>query len=184
MDKDNDQALVEGFRNGDRAAFAALVSRYQQPIYNAAYRVLGNPDDAADIAQSVFLRVAEKLDGYDPRFRFFSWLYRIAINESIDLLRRNGREAPLEEDENVPGDDSANPEWQLGEAQLSRRVQEALMGMKADDRIVITLRHFSECSYREIGVILELDEKTVKSRLFEARGRLRGLLKDLQDTST
>jgi RNA polymerase sigma-70 factor (ECF subfamily) len=179
VERDLDQALVEGCRNGDRAAFAALVQRYQQPIYNAAYRVLGNADDAADIAQAVFLKVAERLEEYDPRFKFFSWLYRIAINESLNLLRRNGREEPLGEEDDIPGEDSANPEWQLGEAQLSRRVQAALMQLKEDDRVVVTLRHFSECSYREIGEILALDEKTVKSRLFEARSRLRGLLEDL-----
>jgi len=173
--------LVEGCRNGDRAAFAALVVRYQQPIYNAAYRVLGNAEDAADIAQAVFLKVAERLEEYDPRFKFFSWLYRIAINESLNLLRRNGREEPLDEEMDIPGADSANPEWQLGEAQVSRRVQGALMRMRAEDRVMIALRHFSDCSYREIGAILELDERTVKSRLYEARSRLRGLLQDLQE---
>jgi RNA polymerase sigma-70 factor, ECF subfamily len=157
------------------------VVRYQQPIYNAAYRVLGNAEDAADIAQAVFLKVAEKLEEYDPRFKFFSWLYRIAINESLNLLRRNGREEPLDEEMDIPGADSANPEWQLGEAQVSRRVQGALMRMRAEDRVMIALRHFSECSYREIAAILELDERTVKSRLYEARSRLRGLLQDLQE---
>jgi RNA polymerase sigma-70 factor (ECF subfamily) len=181
VERDHDQELVEGCRNGDRAAFAALVVRYQQPVYNAAYRVLGNAEDAADIAQAVFLKVAERLEEYDPRFKFFSWLYRIAINESLNLLRRNGREEPLDEEMDIPGADSANPEWQLGEAQVSRRVQGALMRMRAEDRVMIALRHFSECSYREIGAILELDEKTVKSRLYEARSRLRGLLQDLQE---
>jgi RNA polymerase sigma-70 factor (ECF subfamily) len=181
VDKDHDQALVEGCRNGNRAAFAMLVARYQKPVYNAAYRVLGNADDAADTAQAVFLKVAERLDDYDPQYKFFSWLYRIAVNESLNLLRRNGREDPLDDEADFPGAESANPEWQLAEVQLSRLVQGALMRMKADDRVVITLRHFSECSYREIGQILDLDEKTVKSRLFEARGRLRGMLKDLQD---
>ena len=181
MERDHDQALVEGCRNGDRAAFAALVVRYQQPIYNAAYRVLGNAEDAADIAQAVFLKVAERLEEYDPRFKFFSWLYRIAINESLNLLRRNGREEPLDEEMDIPGADSANPEWQVGEAQVSRRVQGALMRMRAEDRVMIALRHFSECSYREIAAILELDERTVKSRLYEARSRLRGLLQDLQE---
>lgn len=180
MDRDHDQALVEDFRNGNRAAFATLVARYQRPVYNAAYRVLGNPDDAADTAQAVFLKVVERLDDYDPRYKFFSWLYRIAVNESLNLLRRNGREQPLDDEMDFPGADSANPEWRLDEAQVSRRVQAALMRMKAEDRIVITLRHFSECSYREIALILELDEKTVKSRLYEARSRLRGLLTDLR----
>ena len=181
MERDHDQALLERIRQGDRAAFETLVVRYQGPIYNAAYRVLGRAEDAADIAQVVFLRIAEKLDDYDPQYKFFSWIYRIAVNESLNLLRRNGRDDPLGDDMDFPGPDSADPEWQLGEAQLARRVQAALMRMKADDRVVLTLRHFSECSYREIGVILAIDEKTVKSRLFEARGRLRGLLSDLRN---
>ena len=181
MDRDLDQVLVESCRNGDRAAFATLVTRYQQPIYNAAYRMLGNADDAADTAQAVFLKVAERLGEYDPRFKFFSWLYRIAVNESINQLRRNGREERVEEAMDFAGPASADPEWQLNEAQVSRRVQEALMRMKPNDRMVLTLRHFSECSYREMSDILELDEKTVKSRLYEARHRLRDLLKDLQD---
>jgi len=181
VERDHDQALLERIRQGDRAAFETLVVRYQGPIYNAAYRVLGRAEDAADIAQVVFLRIAEKLDDYDPQYKFFSWIYRIAVNESLNLLRRNGRDDPLGDDMDFPGPDSADPEWQAGEAQLARRVQAALMRMKADDRVVLTLRHFSECSYREIGVILAIDEKTVKSRLFEARGRLRGLLADLRN---
>jgi RNA polymerase sigma-70 factor, ECF subfamily len=179
VDKERDQLLVERCRNGDQAAFTEIVVRYQRPIYNAAYRVLGNTEDASDIAQSVFLKVAERLDEYDPHYRFFSWIYRIAINESLNLLRHNGREEPLEEDEDVADAERAGPEWQAYEAQLSRRVQKALMSMKAEDRAVLTLRHFSECSYQEMSEILDLQEIKVKSRLFEARQRLRALLKDL-----
>lgn len=184
MHKDDDQALVAASRTGDKAAFANLVRRYFRPVYNAAYRVLGNEDDAADATQSVFLKVHERLGDYDPRYRFFSWLYRIAMNESIDVLRRNIRQEPLQDDVDYPGDERDGPESRLEAAQVSRRIQSALMRMKADDRVVISLRHFSECSYREIGEILDLDEKTVKSRLFEARTRMRTLLRDLKDTVT
>ena len=179
MDKDRDQLLVERCRDGDRAAFTELVIRYQRPIYNAAYRVLGNGEDASDIAQVVFLRVAERLDDYDPQFRFFSWIYRIALNESLNLLRRNGREDPLDDELDTPAGENTGPEARASVSEISRRVQGALMKMRSDDRTVLTLRHFSECSYREIGEILDLDEKRVKSRLFEARQRLRVLLKDL-----
>jgi RNA polymerase sigma-70 factor (ECF subfamily) len=177
--KDPDEALVSRCRRGESAAFTQLVERYQGPIYNAAYRVLGNADDAADIAQSVFLKIVERLDDYDSQYRFFSWIYRIALNESINLLRRNGREEPLGEEAELEGDAHADPEWQALEAELSARVQAALMKLKVDDRMVLVLRHFSECSYVEIGHVLELDEKTVKSRLFEARQRLRGLLREV-----
>lgn len=181
MERDDDPVLVQRCRQGDRAAFAELVARYQGPIYNAAYRVLGNPEDASDIAQGVFLKIAERLDGYDSRFKFFSWIYRIAINESLNVLRSRRHDEPLDTETELPGPESANPEWKASQAELSRRIQGALMGMKADDRVVVTLRHFSGCSYAEIAQVLEVDEKTVKSRLFEARRRLRLLLKDLQD---
>jgi RNA polymerase sigma-70 factor (ECF subfamily) len=178
--KDHDQTLVECCKKGDRAAFTILVTRYQRPIYNAAYRVLGNAEDASDITQVVFLKIAERLHEYNSQYKFFSWIYRIAVNESINLLRRNRREEPLDDEIELPGPENASPEWQYNNGQLSARVQRALMSMKMDDRVVLTLRHFSDCSYREIGQVLDLEEKTVKSRLFEARQRLSELLKDLR----
>jgi len=179
VDDDADRALVERFRNGDREAFTDLVVRYQRPIYNAAFWVLRSVEDAQDVAQIVFLRVAERLDDYDGQYKFFSWIYRIAVNESLNLLRRHGREEPLDDDTDISDGDHANPESQLSQSQLSRRIRSALMTLSTNDRVVLSLRHFSECSYEEIAQILDVDEKTVKSRLFEARHRLRSLLADL-----
>ena len=180
MDNEDDQALLERYRNGDRAAFTELVVRYQRPLYNAAFWVLRSVEDANDITQIVFLKVAEQLDDYDPQYKFFSWIYRIAVNESLNLLRRNKREEALDDDVDLPGSERNNPESQFGEAEVSRRIRSALMSLPTNDRIVLSLRHFSECSYQEIGQILDLDEKTVKSRLYEARHRLRDVLKDLR----
>lgn len=177
--EDPDELLVERCLGGEQDAFAVLVRRYQRPIYNAAYRVLGREEDASDVTQTVFLKVAENLGGFDPRYRFFSWIYRIAMNESLNLLRRNGRDQPLGEDE-PEGPETVGPEWQAAEAEASARIQKVLMGMKPADRAVITLRHFSDCSYEEIGQVLGIDVKTVKSRLFEARSRMRTLLGDLR----
>ncbi|MEO8305180.1 MAG: sigma-70 family RNA polymerase sigma factor [Betaproteobacteria bacterium] len=181
MDNDVDQALVERYRAGDREAFTELVVRYQRPIYNAAFWMLRRAEDANDVAQEVFLKVSERLDDYDPRYKFFSWIYRIAVNESLNMLRRSRREEALDDEIDIPAPDSANPELQVGNAELSRRIQSTLMKMSTNDRTVITLRHFSELSYEEIGQVLDLDEKTVKSRLFEARHRLGDLLKDLRN---
>jgi RNA polymerase sigma-70 factor, ECF subfamily len=178
-----DQSLVESCKRGDRAAFAVLVTRYQKPVYNAAYRVLGNTDDASDVTQVVFLKMAERLHEYDSQYKFFSWIYRIAINEAIDLWRRNRHQDTLDEEFELAAPESGEPEQQVFAGQLATRVQRALMSMKTDDRVVLTLRHFSECSYREIGTILSLEEKTVKSRLFEARQRLGELLQDLRTGS-
>ena len=180
MDNETDQALLERYRNGDRAAFTELVVRYQRPLYNAAFWVLRSAEDANDITQIVFLKIAEQLDEYDPRYKFFSWIYRIAVNESLNLLRRNRREEALDDDVDLPGSERDNPESQFGEAEVSRRIRSAMMSLPTNDRIVLSLRHFSECSYQEIAQILDVDEKTVKSRLFEARQRLRGMLTDLR----
>jgi RNA polymerase sigma-70 factor (ECF subfamily) len=180
VDSDADQALVERCKRGDWSAFTELVVRYQRPIYNAAFWMLRSPEDAKDITQTVFLKVAERLDEYDPKFKFFSWIYRIAVNESLNLLRRSGREEALDDEVELPGPDEDDPERHADDAQVSRRIEGALMRMSTNDRMVLTLRHFSECSYQEIAEILELDEKTVKSRLYEARQRLRELLADLR----
>ena len=173
---DHDAALVDRFRRGDREAFAELVVRYQRPVYNAAWWVLRNAEDARDVAQNVFMKVAERLDEYDPRYRFFSWIYRIAVNESLNLLRRHDREEPLDDEVERAGPERDDPEARVSEAERDGKVRDAVMRMSANDRTVLMLRHFSELSYQEIAEVLDVDEKTVKSRLFEARQRLRGTL--------
>jgi len=178
-DEDDDRALIESYLNGDREAFTSLVVRYQRPIYNAAFWVLRKHEDANDIAQIVFLKVAERADEYDPKYKFFSWIYRITVNESLNLLRRKGHEQELDDDVDIPDEDSAGPERRASSAELARHLRSKLLTMSTTDRLVITLRHFSECSYEDMAAIIGVDEKTVKSRLFDARRRLRGLMQDV-----
>jgi RNA polymerase sigma-70 factor (ECF subfamily) len=180
VESDEDIQLLQRFRNGDREAFTELVIRYQKPIYNAAFWILRKAEDASDVTQTVFLKVVERLDDYDPQYKFFSWIYRIAVNESLNLQRRNGHEDELDDDAEFEGPQSSTPDGQFGATELSRRVQDALMRMSTNDRTVLTLRHFSECSYEEMAQVLEIDVKTVKSRLFDARKRLSVLLVDLR----
>lgn len=179
MIEDPDDVLVRRCRDGDRAAFVTLVKRYRGPVYNCAFRVLGREEDASDVTQGVFLKVIQRLDQYDPQFKLFSWIYRMALNDSLNVLRDRGREAPLEEGAELPAE-GPGPEQQVNDKQVSTRIQQALMTMKVSDRAVLTLRHFADCSYEEIAEIMELEVKTVKSRLFEARQRLRALLVDLR----
>jgi RNA polymerase sigma-70 factor (ECF subfamily) len=180
VDDEVDNALVERFRKGDREAFTELVVRYQRPIYNAAFWVLRRPEDASDVTQTVFLRVAERLDDYDPRYRFFSWIYRIAVNEALNMLRRGKHEEAIDDDAEFEDSGNDDPERRLDSAEMSARLRSAVMRLPTASRMVISLRHFSDCSYEEIGRILDIDEKTVKSRLYEARQRLRDMLKDLR----
>lgn len=182
MERDSDQELVERCRRGDRAAFATLMRTYQRPVYNAALTILRRADDAGDVAQSVFLKVWEKLDDYDPQYKFFSWIYRIAVNEALNVARRNNREEPLDEELGLPEETSSDPALQAVAGESASRVRAALMQMSVNDRSVLILRHFSECSYEEIGATLGLEEKTVKSRLFSARERLAEKMKGWEAT--
>ena len=155
--------------------------RYQRPVYNAAYWILRSADDASDIAQDVFLKVAERLDEYDSHHKFFSWIYRIAVNESLNLLRRNGHQEWLDDEIDIPGPDSANPESLATDAERTRHIQRALMDLSVNDRTVLDASGtFPTAATKRSRGILDLDEKTVKSRLFEARHRLRETLKDFR----
>lgn len=151
---------------GDRQALTALIEEYQRPLYNAAYRILGNPADAADATQAAFLKAFEHLDSYDPKYKFFSWIYRIAVNESINQAKRSRVQRPANES---AADSSPGPDVQTESSDLARHVQEAMMTLPDHYRTVLVLRHFSDCSYRQISDILQIPEKTVKSRLYSAR---------------
>ena len=153
----DDAALVKRTLAGDQGAFEGLVQRYQKVLYTVALRMLGNPDDAKDATQTAFVRAFERLASFDEQYKFFSWIYRIALNDSLNLLRDRGRETPLEDGYDPPGPESASPERQAEDSQTSQRVQEALMKMKVTDRAVLALRHFSDCSYEEIAEIMRID---------------------------
>lgn len=173
MDDDGDGGLVMRCRSGDRRAFAALVVRYEKPVYNAALRMLRNPEDARDVTQTVFLKAYEHLGDYDPHYRFYSWIYRIALNESINALHRRMRLAPISGEE---ADGEPGPEETLDRQQLGRGIEGALMALKPEYRSVVVLKHLLDCSYEEMSEMLGLPEKTVKSRLFTARQLLREAL--------
>jgi RNA polymerase sigma-70 factor (ECF subfamily) len=167
-----DAELVKQCLEGDRAAFGVLVDRYQKPVFNAALRIVGNGEDAADITQVVFLKAYERLRSYKPNYKFFSWLYRIAVNESINFAK--ARRQHEEIDDSIPAEDGPGGE-ETPEA-VEAIVEEALQALSLEHRLVLILCHLQELSYREAGYVLDLPEKTVKSRLFTARKVLKDVL--------
>jgi RNA polymerase sigma-70 factor (ECF subfamily) len=173
MSEPDDIKLMERCSNGDRYAFELLLARYEKPVFNAAYRMLNSADDARDVTQTVFLKVYEHLDQFDPKYRFFSWIYRITLNESLNWLKKTNRLGALEGD---MADTASGPEREASNQQLSEGMQAALMTISPDYRAVIVLKHLLGCSYHEISEVLEIPEKTVKSRLYTARQRLQETL--------
>jgi RNA polymerase sigma-70 factor (ECF subfamily) len=170
MSNDQDAVLVRECLKGNRNAFEKLLDRYEKPVYNAAFRILYSYEDAMDVTQTVFLKAFENLDRYNEKFKFFSWIYRIAINESINLLSKRGNCEPVSDDL-VSAD--IGPDAAASNDQLRMDIQDALMSLKPEYRTVVVLKHVVGCSYRDISLILEIPEKTVKSRLFSARQLLR-----------
>jgi RNA polymerase sigma-70 factor (ECF subfamily) len=165
----DDKTLVGQCLEGEWRAFGALVDRHQQAVFNVALRMVGRYEDAQDIAQTVFMKAYQNLSGYDANFKFFSWIYRMTVNESLNFLDRRRTAEPLS-DALVAKDPS--PEASFVAEQLSRSIETALAGLSPENRAVIVLRHFEDMSYEDIAVTLLIPEKTVKSRLFTARRQL------------
>ena len=168
-DDDLDRALVRRYLNGERAAGDELVNRFHRSVYNVALRMLGNVQDAEDVTQTTFGNAFIALDSYDPKFRFFSWIYRMTVNESLNTLKRRKDVVSLDGSFDVPVTDDVSDTA----AEAEDRVGKALLDLKPDDRAVVVLRHFISFSYEEISDVLGVPVKTVKSRLFTARERLR-----------
>lgn len=167
---ENDAELVRSCLQGDAEAFRPLVEKYQGVLFNVAYRMVHDREDARDLAQGAFVKAYEKLGSYDPGFQFFSWIYRILVNDTLNFLRRRRPGRPLDDarDAALPG----GPHEELEARETRRGVHEALMALPVDSREVVVLRYFAELSYGEMAVALAIPEKTVKSRLYTARQRL------------
>jgi RNA polymerase sigma-70 factor (ECF subfamily) len=171
---DQDRALVKRCLEGRGDAFGGLVDRYHKPLYNVALRMLNNVQDAEDVTQGVFLNAYLRLRTYNPKYRFFSWIYRMAVNESLNALKRRKRTEPLDRAHDVRAPAVATD----SAAEAHVRVEQALKCLKPDDRAVVVLKHFVSFSYQEIAEVLEIPVRTVKSRLFTARERLRDALRE------
>ena len=169
----DDLVLVRQCLDGDRKGFETLVDKYQRTIFNLALRVTNDCATAEDVAQSAFLKAFEGLKSFNPRYKFFSWLYRITVNEALNAVSQRKQTERLNEEQLL---EERGPEETLARNETSDRVQDALMKLKVDHRVVVVLKHFQELSYVEIGQILDIPEKTVKSRLFSARTVLKDIL--------
>ena len=169
--QEDDSALVARAVEGDTSAFEVLVTRYERVLFRVALRMLGDYDDARDATQVAFIKAYEKLGSFDPNFRFFSWIYRILLNECLNA--RRGRHSH----EDVALDLPAVPQVDGLEAADRRKlVQRALLALSVEYRQVVVLRHFGELNYDDIAATLGIPVKTVKSRLYTARQRLLELL--------
>ncbi len=181
MSELSDQVIVRRVLAGETATFALLVDRYERVVFNAAYRITNDRQDAEDVTQTVFMKVFENLRLYNPRYRFYSWMYRIAVNEALNHQARSRVRAAVDLSESS---DIGREDRPLESKEMEEQVQEAIYALEPGDRALVILKHFQGFSYDEIGYILDLPVRKVKSRLYTARQRLKDLLITSRLTST
>jgi RNA polymerase sigma-70 factor, ECF subfamily len=162
-----DDRLIARCLAGDSSAFEPLVEQYRRPLYRVAVRLLGDREEARDATQTAFLKAYQSLDTCEPGRRFFSWIYRILVNDCLNTRRSRRWVEPLGDlPEPSPAPDPVET------SETCRRVRLAVLQLPPDLRDVIVLRHFADLSYEEAGAVLGIPSRTVKSRLFTARQRL------------
>lgn len=192
VEAEEDRALIEAAQAGDRQAFRTLVERHQRRAFTIAMGLVRDENDAREVVQEAFLRVYRGLPTFQGGSSFFTWLYRIVTNLSIDLMRKpgrhgaefsEGRDSPNELDEDdVPllsRFENADPHDALSRAQLGQRLNAALDALPAYHRGVILMRELEGMSYDEMAEAMGVSKGTIMSRLFHARQKLQKALAEL-----
>ncbi|MCL2700772.1 MAG: sigma-70 family RNA polymerase sigma factor [Phycisphaerae bacterium] len=185
-----DEALVDRCRKGDMPAFGLLVAKYQDRLYNLLFRMLGNAADAEELAQETFLKALENIGQFQGASRFYTWLFRVAVNQAISHRRRGGRvkfqtlSAP--EDGDGPGlgarladSRDGSPAVLAMNAETRQAVLRALESLEEDYRVVVLLCDVEEMDYSQIAAVLDQPLGTIKSRLHRGRSMLRAKLANL-----
>ena len=173
MAREDEAELVARSLEGDTRAYGKLIDAHQRVLYNLALRMVNDLEDAKDLTQIVFIKAYENLGSFEQGRKFFSWIYRIMVNESLNLIARRRYTEPLDEGMETS---ERGPDGVAEANEVSGIIQEALTELSQDYRQVILLRHFAQLSHEEMSKLLEIPEKTVKSRLFTARRILGELL--------
>lgn len=181
-----DEELVRSVLTGDRERFEELVERYQARLVNYLNRLVRDIDEAHDLAQEVFVRVYQALDRFDPQYRFSTWLFRVAQNAAIDVIRkRRFRLVPLgRSDADAPDggreievpDLAPSAQERLEGSERDLRVRAAIDELPGEYRELIVMRHYGELAYEEIARAKQLPLGTVKNKLFRARQLLKAVL--------
>jgi RNA polymerase sigma-70 factor, ECF subfamily len=166
----DDKELVRACQRGDMQAFETLVSRYQKKVYWIAYNFVGDAEDAMDLAQEAFIRVYRSLNRFDQKYNFYTWLYRIVVNLSIDLLRkRKKHDAVSLEDFPVDPEVEMSPARPIANAELKEQIEKVLNALPAKYKAVIVLRDVQELPCEEIAKIIGCTNATTRWRLHKAR---------------
>ncbi len=184
----DEMVLVRRTRQGDLAAYDELVRRYQERIYATVYHMTANHEDANDLAQEAFIKAFQALKSFKGGSSFYTWVYRIAVNKTINFLKQRKNKAQLSLDDidfNAEHDpdlvaliSEKTPRREVGLAELQEKLNAAMLKLSEPHRLVVTLHDVQGLSHEEIAEIMDCNIGTVRSRLFYARQQLQAYLSD------
>lgn len=177
-----DRQSIERFLAGEVGAFEELYRRYQPYVYNIAYGIVQNAEDARDVTQDVFLHVYDALPHFRGGSAFSTWLYRVTVNTAISYLRKQKRQlqVPLDALKEFRAEETAEPEQQTARVEQQQAVQQVLAQLPEQQRAVLVLRYFQDLSLEEIAQTLNCSVAAVKVRLHRARNAFRRLCEKRQ----
>ena len=180
MEPDQEDEVILSVLDGKREAYALLVDAYRTQIFNLAYRMTGNYEDASDLAQETFIKAYQNLRQFDPGKRFFTWLYTIGLNLIRNHLKKRGREMSRETEARSSSeggvDHGAQAERDLVQAQEIRRLEICLQKLPADLREAVVLRYYQDLSFEEIATISTASLSAVKMRVYRGLEQLKRLI--------
>ena len=169
----DDNALIKECLEGNKKSFEEIVEKYYKIIFRLSFRITRDYDNAEEITQSAFVKAYEKLDSFNFRYKFFSWLYRITVNEAINFSKRGKNSEEISERYST---NDRDPDKIYEKVELKKKISEALMELDLLYRLPVVLKHLFDYSYKELSYLLDVPEKTVKSRLFTGRQLLKDIL--------
>ena len=184
----SDLAVVARVKDGDHDAFRHLVERHSRSVFRLAYRLTGHEQDAEDVVQETFLRAFREIRRFEARSSFATWLYRITVNCSHDLLRRRprtGTRPSLDDpdlrvaDELADASAAADPLRELTSRRIDERVRAAMAGLSGQEQSAFVMRHYEGLSIEEIGGVLNLKASAAKHSIFRAVQKMRRSLEPL-----
>lgn len=182
---DHEHSLIQRAQKGDQDAFAALVNEHQRYVYNLAFRVVRDENEALDLTQETFVRAWTALPNFKGQSQFRTWLYRIVTNlcyNRLPNLRRSLNDLGDDVMEDLPEADFNGPAHELESNETRRHLHQAIEHLDENYRLLITLRYQNELSYDEIASTLNLPLGTVKTGIFRAKEQLRRSLVQLEDS--
>ena len=171
-----DLELARRSQAGDTEAFGELVTKYRAKIFTMVYRMVCNENDAWDLAQEGFLKAWRSIQQFQGRSSFYTWLYSLTVNLTIDSLRRKGRRVEVELDDAIPSS-LPSPRANYHRNEIRQHINAALAQLSPEHRAVIVLKEIEDLQYQEIAKILNLSIGTVMSRLFYGRKQLQSILR-------